>query len=314
MACQLITTVWNIGLQKSRDSRVLTLMRVHCRQTLPLPIRFVLIVCLLGWTTVSGQPADRYQVRAHQLVEKLKGRGFTVVVERPFIVIGDEDEAAVNRWAGGVIRGTVERLKKEYFTKDPVNVLEIWLFKDQHSYRTHAKEFFHDEPDTPYGYYSPSKKALVMNIATGGGTLVHEIVHPFVEANFPNAPAWFNEGLGSLYEQSGVVKGRIYGYTNWRLAGLQAGLRRKIVPSFKTMTSMTDREFYNEATGTNYAQARYLCYYLQEKGLLAKFYKKFAADYAIDPTGYKTLQAVLGERDMNAFQRKWEAFVMRLVY
>ena len=27
------------------------------------------------------------------------------------------------------------------------------------------------------------------------------MVHPFVEANFPDCPAWFNEGLGSLYEQ-----------------------------------------------------------------------------------------------------------------
>ena len=46
-----------------------------------------------------------------------------------------------------------------------------------------------------------------MNIATGGGTLVHEIVHPFVEANFPGCPTWFNEGLGSLYEQSAERKG-----------------------------------------------------------------------------------------------------------
>ena len=51
--------------------------------------------------------------------------------------------------------------------------------------------------------------ALVMNIATGGGTLVHEIVHPFMEANFPACPSWFNEGLGSLYEQSGARDGRI---------------------------------------------------------------------------------------------------------
>ena len=43
----------------------------------------------------------------------------------------------------------------------------------------------------------------IMNIATGGGTLVHEIVHPYVEANFPGCPAWFNEGLGSLYEACG---------------------------------------------------------------------------------------------------------------
>ncbi|MEQ1646170.1 MAG: hypothetical protein ABL959_22150, partial [Pyrinomonadaceae bacterium] len=179
---------------------------------------------------------DKYEQRAVELRTKLKDRNFTVIVERPFVVIGDEPADRVSQWADEVVSGTVTRLKQDYFSKDPANILEIWLFKDEVSYRKHAKEFFDDEPDTPYGYYSPSKKALVMNIATGGGTLVHEIVHPFVEANFPDCPAWFNEGLGSLYEQSGTVDGHIYGYTNWRLRGLQNGLRTKIVPTFKAMT------------------------------------------------------------------------------
>lgn len=255
-----------------------------------------------------------FERQASQLRTKLKDRGFTVIVERPFIVVGDEPADRVMLWANEIIRGTVTRLKQDYFAKDPANILEIWLFKDEVSYRKHAKEFFGDEPDTPYGYYSPSKKALIMNIATGGGTLVHEIVHPFIEANFPDCPAWFNEGLGSLYEQSGGVDGHIYGYTNWRLRGLQNGLRTKIVPTFKAMTSMSNSDFYREDTGTNYAQARYLCYYLQEKGLLRKFYKEFVANAKTDPTGYKTLQRLVGERDMAAFQRRWTAFVLKLTF
>lgn len=258
--------------------------------------------------------AEAFETRASQLKAKLKGRGFTVRVERPFIVVGDDSETRVEQWAEDVVRGTVQKLKQDYFSKDPANILEIWLLKDEASYRKHAKEFFNDEPDTPYGYYSPSKKALIMNIATGGGTLVHEIVHPFMEANFEDCPAWFNEGMGSLYEQSGTVDGHIHGYTNWRLRGLQNGLRKKIVPIFKTMTAMSDTEFYKEATGTNYAQARYLMYYLQEKKLLVKYYKEFTVNVKIDPTGYKTLQRVLGERDMLVFQRRWEAFVLTLVY
>lgn len=258
--------------------------------------------------------AEAFDKQATQLRTKLKGRGFTVLVERPFIVVGDDSEERVGQWAEGVVRGTVQKLKQDYFQKDPANILEIWLFKDEASYRKHAKEFFNDEPDTPYGYYSPSKKALIMNIATGGGTLVHEIVHPFMEANFEDCPAWFNEGMGSLYEQSGTVDGHIRGYTNWRLRGLQNGLRKKIVPTFKTMTAMSDTEFYKEATGTNYAQARYLMYYLQEKKLLVRYYKEFTANVKTDPTGYKTLQLVLGERDMLAFQRRWETFVMNLVF
>jgi hypothetical protein len=141
---------------------------------------------------------------------------------------------------------------------------------------------------------------------------VHEIVHPFVEANFPNCPPWFNEGLGSLYEQSGEEDGHIHGFTNWRLPGLQKAIKAHTVPPFKELMAMDETAFYNEDKGTNYGQSRYLCYYLQEKGLLTKFYKEFYAHRAEDPTGYKTLQTILGERNMDAFQKRWETFVLGL--
>jgi hypothetical protein len=145
-----------------------------------------------------------------------------------------------------------------------------------------------------------------MNISTGGGTLVHEIVHPFIEANFPNCPPWLNEGLGSLYEQSGEVKGHIHGYTNWRLPGLQNAIKAGQAPAFKTLMGFDARSFYNDDKGTNYAQSRYLCYYLQQKGLLVKFYREFVARQKDDPSGYATLRRILRVRDMNAFKLKWE--------
>ena len=76
----------------------------------------------------------------------------------------------------------------------------------------------------------------------------------------------------------------------------------------------TDRtnDVWVSSDGTNYAQARYLCYYLQEKGLLARFYKEFTPHAKDDPTGYKTLVKILDEKDMAAFQKRWEAFVMKL--
>jgi hypothetical protein len=153
-----------------------------------------------------------------------------------------------------------------------------------------------------------------MNIATGGGTLVHEIVHPFMAANFPSCPAWFNEGLGSLYEQCGDREGRIVGFTNWRLAGLQAAIRKKQLPTFQRLCTMTDQDFYRDDRGTHYAQARYLCYYLQEQGLLQKFYRRFAAKHGEDPGGYRTLETVLARDDMQAFQKEWEAFVLKLTF
>jgi len=36
---------------------------------------------------------------------------------------------------------------------------------------------------------------------------------------------------------------------------------------------------------------------------LRKFYRAFRANHANDPTGYHTLQAVLGRDDMDAFKK-----------
>jgi hypothetical protein len=208
----------------------------------------------------------------------------------------------------------VDKLKALYFKKDPKEILDIWLFKDKASYEKHTGEIFNYKPGTPFGYYSHADRALVMNISTGGGTLVHEIVHPFVASNFPNCPAWFNEGLGTLYEQCGEKDGRIHGYTNWRLAGLQKAIQKKRVPAFKTLCATTTTQFYRQDPGTNYGQARYLCYYLQQHGLLVKYYHRFHANRQKDPTGYNTLQKILGRDDMDAFKKEWEAYVLKLTF
>jgi len=246
------------------------------------------------------------------LNKKLPEAGFTVIIQRPFVVIGDDPPEAVRRYSEQTVKWAVDHLKAAYFQKDPLEILDIWLFRDKESYEKHCRAIFKHAPTTPFGFFSHTDRALVMNIATGGGTLVHEIVHPFMAANFPGCPAWFNEGMGSLYEQCGEVNGQIRGYTNWRLAGLQQAIGKKRTPSLKTLLSTSDRQFYEEDPGTNYAQARYLCYYLQERELLGKFYHRFVADRRKDPGGYDTLKAVLGRDDMDAFQKEWEAFVLKL--
>lgn len=275
----------------------------------------IIFIVLFSFIQIFAKHTDaEFQKHAEELKIKLKNRGFTIVVEKPFVVIGDESAEMVKRRSLSTVKWAVDKLKQDFFTKDPENILNIWLFKDEISYRKHVKEFFGEEPDTPYGYYSSANKALVMNIATGGGTLVHEIVHPFIEANFPECPAWFNEGLGSLFEQSGEEDGHIVGYTNWRLAGLQRAIRQKNVPEFQTLLSTTDRQFYTADRGTNYAQSRYLLYYLQQKGLLVKFYQDFYDNRKTDSTGYKTLQKILDEKNMTEFQKRWEEFVLNLVF
>jgi hypothetical protein len=255
-----------------------------------------------------------FAAHVEQLKKKLPSEDFTIIIQPPFVVIGDEPANAVKGHSERTVKWAVDKLKAEYFSKDPKEILDIWLFKDAASYERNTKLLFDWKPATPYGYYSKADKALVMNISTGGGTLVHEIVHPFIEANFPNCPPWLNEGLGSLYEQSGEIDGRIHGFTNWRLHGLKAAIKARTVPSFRTLMALDERGFYNYDQSVHYAQSRYLLYYLQQKGLLKKFYRDFYARRKTDPTGYQTLRRTLGNVDMRIFKRQWEKYVLSLEF
>lgn len=257
----------------------------------------------------------RYQATLVTMRERLERAGiedsFHMVVEPPFVVAGDEAPRVIEERAAIIVRWAVERLRAAYFVRDPDAVLEIWLFRDGESYRRNVRALFGGEPTTPYGYFDAVHRALVMDISTGGGTLVHEIVHPYVDANFPRCPAWFNEGLGSLYEQAGERDGAIIGLVNWRLPGLQRGLEEGKAPRLVQLLAADAGEFYGDPSGLYYASARYLLYYLQEKKLLRRYYAEFLASYERDPTGIDTLVAVTG-KDLRALEAEWREFVLRL--
>ena len=257
-------------------------------------------------------PKRDFAAHSKQMRERVAGKGFHVVVEEPFVVAGDGGKTAVEGYAARTVRWAVKLLKQDFFKKEPERVLEIWLFEDAASYRKHARELFGDTPTTPFGYYSARHGALIMNISTGGGTLVHEIVHPFVAADFPGCPAWLNEGLGSLFEQCHEVDGHIAGMTNWRLDGLQEAIAEDRTIKLSELVATTSEQFYGPRSGLHYAMARYLLYWLQEKGKLRQFYERFRDGAAEDPTGARTLCEALGVKDLDEFQAGWQKWVTRL--
>ncbi len=201
-------------------------------------------------------PADYAEhVRA---LRKDAPTGFNVRVEMPFVVIGNASPEQLEKQSRATVRFAVDHLRADFFEASPSSILDVWLFEDAESYASLVTVLTGEAPTTPYGFYSPSHAGLFMNISTGGGTLVHEIVHPFVEADLPHAPAWVNEGLGSLFEQSAERDGHIVGLPNWRLPGLQKAIRRGKVRPLSDLCKTTTSQFYDDDRGTNYAEARYL--------------------------------------------------------
>jgi hypothetical protein len=272
-------------------------------------MRFAVLALLVATTAAAAPTKEALAAHATSLEQKLDRQGFKVLVEAPFVIVGDESLAKVKSRAS-FVRWVVRLIEQDYFGKQPDKIIEIWLFRNEKTYRAGAKKFFDDEPETPYGYYSPDDAALVMNIGPGAGTLSHELVHPYIEANFPNAPSWFNEGLASLYEQPREREGHMWGTTNWRLPGLTRMIKAKSIPTVKALITTTREGFY-EAGYDAYAYARFLCQYLQDHGKLRDFYKKFVADK--DTTGQAALEAVLG-MELAAFDpifQKWALSLKR---
>ena len=63
---------------------------------------------------------------------------FTVVVEPPFVVLGDDLPETVKGHATRVVRWAVDRLKRDFFAQEPERILDVWLFKDGASYESNA--------------------------------------------------------------------------------------------------------------------------------------------------------------------------------
>jgi hypothetical protein len=152
---------------------------------------------------------------------------------------------------------------------------------------------------------------MLMNVGTGTGTLVHELTHALIAPDFPGVPDWFNEGLASLYEQCSLSGDTIRGHENWRLPALQKAIRSGTLRPLEQL--ITDDDFRNDArVGINYAEARYLMFYLQERGLLRRYYTNFRAHAKDDPTGLETLKRLIAPQSLDEFERDWRKWVMTL--
>jgi len=246
-----------------------------------------------------------------QRIRKALGDGFIVEVQKPFVIAGDISRANFNRIKRNTILRAYSAFYRQLFRVRPTQVIKVYLFKDDRSYRTYAKKLFGDEPDTPFGYYKRENNSLVMNIGTGTGTLVHEMTHALVEPDFPQIPAWFNEGLGSLFEQCMITSRGIKGLVNWRLPILRKAIEKRQLTGLRKLISTTTAEFYRDERGTHYAEARYFCMYMQELGLLEKVYKDFRANFKHDPTGAKTIEKLLG-KSLDQIQQDWLNWVATL--
>ncbi len=148
-----------------------------------------------------------------------------------------------------------------------------------------------------------------MNIATGTGTLVHELTHVLIIYDFQAVPLWFNEGLASLHEQCRVLPDRLVGLVNWRLPALQKAVRAGRLCPLRELITRNDS--YGRQRGLNYAQARYFMMYMQKRGLLRKFYTYFHDNHTGKDAAVKAIEHVF-DTDLEKIESDYLKWVTTL--
>ncbi len=197
------------------------------------------------------------------------------------------------------------------FTHKPERAIAVLLFDQAPPYEAYCQSVWKKPCITPYGVYEPEIRTVIMNAGPGIGTLTHELVHPLVEADFPEAPTWINEGIASLYEAFNFPKpGEIRGNKNFRHPALLAALKSKKdrpYASLPTLFAMSDTDFRGPREGLNYAIARYFCQWMDSQNQLWPFYHSFRDHFATDPTGEKAFLEVMKKTpaDLDETWAKW---------
>ncbi len=255
----------------------------------------------------------KLQRACDQAAEKLRprlGAECHTIVRPPLVIAGDMDEADLELWYKDTIGPAAAAMAQRYFRHAPSEPITVLLWSNQSSYNHYAEKLFGDRNVSIYGYYKPHDRVLVMNIDTGGGTLVHELTHALADFDFPRIPDWFNEGLASLHEQCRFREDQdgpwIEGLENWRLPGLQKAIRGARLRTLQSLVESQD--FRGKQEGLNYAHARYFCLFMQRREVLEDFYRTFRDHHADDPQGSATVRKMfptLSWDELDADFREW---------
>jgi hypothetical protein len=235
-------------------------------------------------------------------------------VRPPFVLAGDLAAGELESLYDDTIVPAARAMQCRYFRAQPSQSVTVLVFRGEASYNRYCQALFGDSGVSVYGYYKPTLRTLALNFGTGGGTLVHELTHALIDFDFPQVPSWFNEGLASLHEQCRFRTSDrgpwIEGLVNWRLPGLKRTIERGQLRPLASLVEESD--FRGPLQGTNYAQARYFCMYMQKQGVLEDFYRTFRADRAQDPQGAKSVAKVFPNSTWRELDRNFQRWVLDL--
>ena len=243
---------------------------------------------------------------AKMLMHRLGAR-FSSIVHTPFVILGNVAASELERHYRETIAPTARALAIAYFDRLPDKPISIVLLSGDEAYQSCVERLDGQRRAEFAGYYERRDHRIVVNTETGEGTIAHELAHALGHFDFPDMPEWFDEGLASLYEEARFSDDRlrISGMPNWRRRYLLPALQKGTLRPLESL--IAEAHVRPNQQAVDYAHARYFCLFLQERGLLEPFYRKFRLAVAGDPTGLRTLHALFDVNDLAPIDDEFRA-------
>jgi len=248
--------------------------------------------------------------RGNELAETFPP-GTPVLVRPPFVLAGDVGRERLDRLHRELVVPVSRALHTCYFDRRPSEPVTILVFAGERTYQEAARRLDGRARAWYSGYYQRDGRRIMVNLASGEGTLAHELTHALAHVDCSGLPQWFDEGLASLHEACRFSDDglKLVGHPNWRFSYLAGPLREGRLPTVNTLMALG--EIRGEGEAVVYAQARYFCLYLQHRGLLTHFYRKLKGTVSRDPTGRAALRDLLHADSLDGVDRDFRRWLQR---
>ncbi len=144
--------------------------------------------------------------------------------------------------------------------------------------------------------------------------IIHEFTHALhwadQAARKQQHPIWISEGLATLFETAKWVGDRWMPQHSYRLGIVQRAIKLNRWTPWADIMKMNQLQFMMQAQ-VNYAQARYMLFFMHEKGYLKRFYDEYtnATGYEGDKTASESYEVIFG-KPLSAVERDWKAWIL----
>ncbi|NLF72196.1 MAG: hypothetical protein GX575_24445 [Candidatus Anammoximicrobium sp.] len=251
------------------------------------------------------------------------------IVCAPFVLAGDLSEAELQAKFVETVQPACDALRAACFRRLPDRPVTVLMFATEAAYRHAAEQLFFDRRVSRFGYYKPARRTVLVNLAEGDGGLLHELTHVLLDADFPDAPRWLQEGMATLHEACDLCScenrpappqpanspavaevGQVPRWVprhNWRRAVLSRAAAERRLPGVRHL--VTESRFRGPGEALDFAHARYFCWFLHDRGKLRPLYVKLRERSAADPTGAMTLCETLGNQEWQAIDRDFRIWL-----